>query len=65
MKPSDYESELIKSQSITASGLTKRQNATEASPNYLIQSDEDLTGDVRDGELEQVMNSSDEGLLTN
>jgi hypothetical protein len=35
MKPPDYESELIKSQT-TKTGLTKRYAAAEASPNYLI-----------------------------
>jgi hypothetical protein len=66
MKPPDYESELIKNQT-TKTGLTKRYAAAEASPNYLIQDDEELAGDVRDGELEIVRDqdhSSDEGLLS-
>lgn len=67
MKPPDYESEASKNQTIRT-GLTKRYAAAEVSPNYLIQDDEELEGDVRDGEMEIVRDqdhSSDEGLLSN
>jgi len=66
MKPPDYESDLNRNQNMRT-GLTKRYAAAEVSPNYLIQDDEELAGDVRDGEVEIVRDqdhSSDEGLLS-